>query len=462
MLRAVFLSLAVLCATPGVAFQANDYVQQVLATSPAVQNMTWEREANYVHYTRTQVPEGKVVMESVWYPESKLKRYIGPNCDEKMRQELKRFFADDGVYFPLHPFAGPRAEKLPWMDKILRHNEKKNRFQSYSVVTTASRTVYFLGDDKRHLFALKTGTDLLVDRKSFFYQRRYHYAGNFKTDLSEEVIVSQARNDYIDQVDKKLGPDPHISFLPEIASAQLRKRRFLIFPDLGNGFIVRDTRILNDDYYLPAFSIPYVGKRIAQAHGQDFARFWAKHYAYALGRAKAKMLLRYGLQMETPNTQNILLQLDRRTLLPTGKIVFRDLSDSQFVIPVAKHLHDESRSFMSRDAQDKRRYLAPFWTNSVFYFDRAGIKKTTLYHDWHGAHTLGYKQTILEALRIDLEIPKVTPQNRKTFKKYAQRVAKDAKQKFNTTYHEAALTKILLEYLESTEGKEKLEGLSCR
>ena len=57
-----------------------------------------------------------------------------------------------------------------------------------------------------------------------------------------------------------------------------------------------------------------------------FDSFWGRHYAEAVGRAKATLLVRYGLQYETPNPQNVLMQLDAE-LRPTGAIVLRDLGD---------------------------------------------------------------------------------------------------------------------------------------
>ena len=50
------------------------------------------------------------------------------------------------------------------------------------------------------------------------------------------------------------------------------------------------------------------------------------------------MLTHYGLWFTTPNAQNRLIEMDKN-MMPTGRIFFRDLSDSKFNKQVAKALN---------------------------------------------------------------------------------------------------------------------------
>jgi hypothetical protein len=94
--------------------------------------------------------------------------------------------------------------------------------------------------------------------------------------------------------------------------------------------MVRDLRLFQDGhyYYLPALSLPFVGRQIARAHGAAFEPFWARWFAGPVGRAKARLLARYGLRYETPKPQNVLVQL-RPDLHPTGRILLRDVGDAE-------------------------------------------------------------------------------------------------------------------------------------
>src|SRR5205085_337303 len=58
--------------------------------------------------------------------------------------------------------------------------------------------------------------------------------------------------------------------------------------------------------------------------------FWRDAWAVGLGDAKARFLLRYGLQHKNPNPQNYLIELtlDGDTLKLPSRIVIRDLQDA--------------------------------------------------------------------------------------------------------------------------------------
>lgn len=185
----------------------------------------------------------------------------------------------------------------------------------------------------------------------------------------------------------------------------------------GRGYLIRDISPLNDGhYYLPAFAIPVVGREIAKHNGQEFEVFWQKHYAGPIGKLKADLLLRYGLQMETPNAQNFLIQLDRN-LRPTGLIVVRDIADSIFVDVFARGLgidhvvHQDFSHGRSIDFQ-----ITPYWENSfqhfdkmLGYFDKAYgellVPEATI-QSWAKAHNLAF------ANRMNQKLPSLAKKSR--------------------------------------------------
>jgi hypothetical protein len=170
-----------------------------------------------------------------------------------------------------------------------------------------------------------------------------------------------------------------------------------------NGFVLRDLRAMKKGHhYLPALSIPYEGNAIASELGTTMAELFKKTYAEDLGRAKAMLLLRYGIQMSTPNPQNMLIELDEN-YKPTGKILFRDISDTRLIEPIAKHLAPEVRAALEIDQKagfpiDQKIY--PFWSNSSWRLDEAGIPKKVV-ADWGESHDRSFAKTILEELGLE-------------------------------------------------------------
>lgn len=215
-----------------------------------------------------------------------------------------------------------------------------------------------------------------------------------KVDTSSEIQFAMATMAHIQAQDAILPPDPMLILLPEVLA--------VISEGQENGYILRDIRTLQDGhYYLPAFSIPTVGREIARRNGEEFEAFWQKHYAEAFGEAKARLLLRYGLQLETPNSQNVLIQLDRR-LKPTGRLVIRDLADSDLVAPIVQAYGFTAA--MRLTVKDK---IKPFNSNSFWLFDKAGsgsVGETTLKY-WREAHNWAFSHHVIQSInsqRTDL------------------------------------------------------------
>jgi hypothetical protein len=148
--------------------------------------------------------------------------------------------------------------------------------------------------------------------------------------------------------------------------------------------MVRDLRGFQDGHhYLPALSLPWVGRQIAARHGAPFDAFWERSFAAPVGRAKAELFARYGLWYETPNPQNVVIQLDR-SLAPTGRLVFRDLGDGE----CATDAFDVDPLPWTRLRAD----LRPETQNSFWAFGEAAdhsVDASTLAR-WYQAHDAAY------------------------------------------------------------------------
>lgn len=228
--------------------------------------------------------------------------------------------------------------------EVLKRAETVELYQSYMGVkergavlsTEAQRGQAFRLSDVRDCFSIKTGVRWVgnVDQK-----------GKHKDKLEENSIVACLRSDLIIAFDRQAGrnqkADKDISIQTELLSIT---ERDMIRADgkeaFGDGIQVRDLSVLSPDkIYFPPLSIPFVGldlkslkRRYDGVNDPAWCELWKKCYAERLGRAKAMLLLRYGLQMGSPNAQNFLIEFNRPsgadgTPTPTGKFVFRDVGD---------------------------------------------------------------------------------------------------------------------------------------
>jgi hypothetical protein len=297
-----------------------------VAPHPFAQWLLWEEQANFAGFRTTTDP---VLVEVAAVPRREVQLKIARDAPGEL---VSRFVAGGIVRFPKHPlnrdssvaFSGaPAAERWP------------ARF-------TSSRTLAVAGASP---FALKLATS----------HPHAAVCQPEKTRMRREVDEALQFAAHVRAVDARLGADPELIVLTEALGVTV--------PGTDTGFLVRDLRALCDgSFYLPAFAIPFVGGAVAALHGREFAAFWGAAYAEPVGRAKARLLARYGLQYQTPNPQNILVQLDRR-LCPTGAIVFRDLADTDFVT-------DSGRACGAGWTRMTAK-LAPETANSFWAFDQA-------------------------------------------------------------------------------------------
>jgi hypothetical protein len=278
------------------------------------------------------------------------------------RAIAERVFSGEHVLFPKHPLnrdEGVAFRELPAAERWLA------RF-------TSSRTlVIWDGSGATRPFAVKLATD----------HPHTNVCQPEKTQLREEVREALLFAAHVREVDTRLGLDPALLLLVESIGVSV--------PGSETGLLVRDLAPLCDaSFYLPAFSIPFVGAAIAAAAGESFAGFWGAGYAEPVGRAKAKLLARYGLQYQTPNPQNILVQLDSG-LRPTGTIVLRDLADTDFVTDSGR----ECGAAWTRLTAP----LAPETANSFWAFEQAPdspADPATL-ESWYKRHDRAYTDELV-------------------------------------------------------------------
>lgn len=313
--------------------------------------LDWEQQANLVGFRTSPEP---VEVDVVSVPRDALEIHVLPGAPPAI---LDRFLRADTVQFPRHPLN--RDPKVAWFDAPVS--------ERWSARFTASRTLAMLGPESGSvLFSLKLATD---HPHPAFYQPE-------KTKLREEAVSAVLWASVIDRIDR---------MLPPLDAAQLVREILVVMVKEGEtGFMVRDLRAFQDGhYYLPALSLPFVGRQISRLHGIPFDRFWSEAFAKVVGRAKAELFARYGLWYETPNPQNVLIQLDT-ALRPTPRLVFRDVGDGE----CATDVFDSPEVGWTRLKSD----LRPETTNSFWAFAEAGehsIERETL-ESWYREHDDAY------------------------------------------------------------------------
>jgi hypothetical protein len=322
---------------------------------PFEQWLRWEERANLVGFRMSTEPVDLAVSA---IPADRVLVQVAADVPDAFR---RRFFRDGCVMFPKHPLNRdarvaftqvPAAERWP------------ARF-------TSSRTLAVPTQNSEPAFSVKLPTD------------RPHpdFEQPEKTQLREEAEDAIRTAALIRRVDAALGQDAGLRIVAEAIT--------VIVPGTEYGFVVRDLRPLQDgNFYLPALSIPWVGRQIAALFGEPFEAFWGRHYAEAIGRAKARLLARYGLQYDTPNPQNVMVQLDR-SLRPTGRIVLRDLGD---VNSLMGELAEGSNPWGAPIAAP----LKPETPNSFWAFDAAdGLSiEAKVLEDWYARHDRAYLATL--------------------------------------------------------------------
>jgi hypothetical protein len=333
------------------------------------QTILWEETSNTARWAKPTEPVYLILAEAA--PETVIVR-----TTQKPGSVATMVQGAIGILWPKHPWN--TTSTVPHFNDSIGKTWKA-RF-------SASRSM-FVYTPAGDLYSFKTPTNRPHSTKIVGTSQ-----SPTKADLKNSVIISNRRSQMIEKIQQ---------------AHHQKDRDFDILLDVltvadvasGNGYVVRDLRQLQDGYYyLPAFSVPYAGRKIAQHLKVEFGPLWQQYWAELLGKSKAKLLLHYGLQMKTPNAQNMLIQLDRN-LKPTGKMLFRDISDSALVGPVAEGLGLSKNLQLDRDSNFTiLEELKPYWENSVWQMDEGGVDAATGTR-WGYAHDKIYISTIVTELR---------------------------------------------------------------
>lgn len=345
----------------------------ITSDDPVAQWLEWEQTANFKIFRKSkevlmvpaiEVPKKDLVIDSV------------QGLDQELISALQ--LDKSQALWVKHPYN--TAANVPYLNN-------QNTVHSFRTYLTSSRSLLLEGFLK--LYTIKMPTDHPHGPQGQFQPG--------KGSTRDDILSGLSRTRHVERVEKESGHDDQLILAKEVLTVADKAT--------GEGYLVRDVSFMRDgNYYLPAFSLPYVGREIAKVNGHEPDAFWREAYGAALGRAKAKLLLRYGLQMETPNTQNILIQLDRN-LKPTGRIVFRDLSDSFLVDFVAKNLgFDEQLKLDAAREYKAVTKLKPYWENSAWRLDEAGQQSYSkrVVEEWGKAHDDAYLAEIEQALAVKI------------------------------------------------------------
>lgn len=345
---------------------------------PVEQWLLWEELAN-VEYFHQPTAVVRVPAVKKKYAEVKLTN-LG-KISVRQRELIQD--GQDVTWFQ-HPLN--LSKKVPFSDETATHY--------YDGRYTASRSVVILDPEtKKPLISVKLPTNLVHVKATRASVQ------DSKADTTNDIDGAQIQVPYMLKRHSETGVDQEMIILMEIATVTP--------PNSHIGYSVRDLRpLLDGNYYVPALSIPFVGHIIAEKNGVSFAEFWKENYAGLLGNAKARLLLKYGFEMVTPNAQNMLVQLDK-DLRPTGKIVFRDVVDANMVDFVAGPLGQESELKRNKEHEYPiRQSLKPYWENSSWRFDEGGVENEVL-KDWHRSHDLAYATHIYQELGFNVDLSKV-------------------------------------------------------
>jgi hypothetical protein len=196
-------------------------------------------------------------------------------------------------------------------------------------------------------YSVKTGVEFVAGENQ---------AVNGKDVLEANSVHAMDRSDLIASTMARYGAEKFE------ARYQLEILSVLIFNGTWDGFQVREiSQAGAGEVWFPALSIPSHGKNFAKSWGgtDDWIAFWQLNFAQPLGRAKAEMLLYFGLQHMTANSQNMLIVFDRtrpKGNKPGKAVTLRDLGDTLYNNHVFKVLNQIDQSYSdawSREDGDK-------------------------------------------------------------------------------------------------------------
>lgn len=293
---------------------------------------------------------------------------------------LEKFLQGSSVVFPRHPFnRSTDANLIPFLSEV--------PFGHWRGRLTASRSIIVLSDDgSRYLFSVKLPTNFIGDsiknsRDGFLIPQV------MKLNMKTELIESRRISDKIVEIDRRLGSSPDLIILQEVLSIRDK--------GTGNGLVVRDIEPLRSGYfYLPAFSLPTVGRAIAKKFRRNFGDFWKPSFA-SLGAAEALINVKYNMCESNQSPQNWKIELDT-TFRPTGRLVLIDTGDWYTYLPNASITGNDGLPGTDRFRTPSR--LMMFIGLDMGY-GRQSISPSTI-AKWEAGFLEGYRENLQSLLGV--------------------------------------------------------------
>ncbi len=213
---------------------------------------------------------------------------------------------------------------------------KKEYFRGYQ---TASRS-YIVEDPQQTIqFSVKSSTNTTGGQWSD------------KKQTAGDAFDSRLNAEFLSHIQSHLKFE-YIIILDEPA--------ILKIPAIDQAVVIRDLGSLNDQHsgklLVPGFSVLHetTGRRLAKLGGSDDPlAYWTEHYIKAVARALGEFAARTGMQFDSPHSQNFLVELDATNFKPTGRIVFRDLSDLYADKNFIRAVHPNPHFYLEKFTQSK-------------------------------------------------------------------------------------------------------------
>jgi hypothetical protein len=310
---------------------------EIRSVDPIDQLVVWETQANLAEFRE---PESSVTLVSTAVQATDVTTEISINIPEALKQFIgadNKEVNREAIRWVFHPFNTYR--------KNLFYDQEPIPNLSFSGQLTASRSIIFRTPMDQAAYSIKLPTN--------YPHKASHQPEKLR--MNEETLQTLPISNYVREVDTARGQAPELLPLLDVASVYRN--------DTKNGYTIRDLTPLQNGsfYYFPAVSIDTAGDELMKSAGikvTDKSRrsFWIKNYVETTGRARALLLLRYGLMQETPNAQNWLIEIDKNGMIPTGRVVVRDLIDTYFLMPYGEKLgHLQIISEIEKLGQKPRR-----------------------------------------------------------------------------------------------------------
>ncbi len=297
------------------------------------------------------------------------------------------FVENESVLWPTHPLS-THKDILPYRDG------GKYAVEHFPAYLTASRSMVFFLEDQ--LFSVKAPTN---HAHVYSREKDSHWGQPGKFDLRSSVKVSIGTSQHIQSVERSSKQrDDTVVFLYDIFSISETD-------GFENGFVVRDLSpiLKGGKNYLPGFAILYEGRDIAKRNNQDFEAFWEEHYAKVYGKLMAHLLIKYGVFISTPNSQQVLLELDKNSV-PTGRIAYRDMGDTYIVPEIVKssgrYSDLEYEKMKNMGILRPNSYLNLSTRNPFFHFNA----EESEFHEREYESEIGVSPEVIDRWQIALQL----------------------------------------------------------